>query len=144
MKAKSNEIIFTALVLIFCLIYLLMSLKLGPNARLIPMPLALLSLALCVLLIINTQDIHKEDKEHAANGKREINAILSLGILLMMVGFIGPAIGCGLFIFLYLTLKQRMLVIKALSISVVTSFMIYLILYRFLQLSPDFPFQMLL
>jgi len=136
----NGEKFFIICLLVLCISYFLGSLAFGPNARLLPLPVSLVSIALCILAIASRRESQVDKKESI---HRELKGILLILFFVVLIAFIGPAVGSGVFCMIYMLRRQNLNIIKSLAISICVALFIYYIFYHFLQLTPDSNFQLL-
>jgi len=135
----NGEKVFILFLIFLSAGYFIGSLSFGPNARLLPLPISLFSLALCVLAMF----FKEESEAQTETLYREIKAILLILFFILIIAFIGPSIGSGIFCMFYMLRKQNLNIYRSLAISLSVALFIYYIFYQFLQLTPDSNFQLL-
>lgn len=141
MYKLNGEKVFILFLIFLSAGYLIGSLSFGPNARLLPLPISLFSLFLCVLAMFFKEDSFEAKHESLY---REIKAILLILLFIVLIAFVGPSIGSGIFCMIYMLRKQNLNILKSFVISICVALFIYYIFYQFLQLTPDSNFQLLL
>ncbi|MDG2316228.1 MAG: tripartite tricarboxylate transporter TctB family protein [Gammaproteobacteria bacterium] len=157
MSRRFQENIVAGIVLIVFIAYLLATLGFGPNARLVPLPIAILGIVLVLVQLVrqnlrgakelqidifssltgvkNTTNTEEEpSKKPQNNFQREIQAMFFIIIFIGLILLLGPVIAVFLFSSGFLAITRHYAPIKAVWTSALFSGVLYLLFVAVLQL----------
>ena len=157
MSRRSQENVIAGLLVAVFAVYLLMTLSLGPNARLVPVPIALLGLGFLLIQIVsqNRSDgkefqldllasltagvASKEEKEPdlktaPPSFPREMQALGFLGAFIGLILLLGPIAAVFLFTTGFFVVTRHFAPLKAVTVAGLCTLALYLLFAVGLQL----------
>ncbi len=159
MSRRLQENIVASVVLAVFVAYLITTLSFGNNARLVPLPIAILGTVLVLIQLVRqnlsrTEELElnvfssltgikndtpvKEEKQPSTpppnQSRREIQAILFVIIFIGLILLLGPVVAVFLFSSGFLTFTGHYALIKAIWVSALFSIALYLLFAVALQL----------
>lgn len=160
MSARAQENIVAGVVLIIFVGYLLITFSLGPNARLVPMPIAVLGIALVSIQLVRqnlrgARELHVDlfasltgqpmpeaepatepepASEPGEQFRREVRAVLFVAVFVALIALLGPIVAVFLFSTGFFGLTRHYRPAKALSVGLSFTALLYLLFVVGLQL----------
>jgi len=131
MSRRVQENIVAGLLLCIFVGYIIMCLGFGPNARLVPLPMAIFGFILVAAQIIR-QNLGSTDAGQGS--RRELWAFGGVAIFVCLIALLGPIVAVFLFASIYLVLSRHAGIGKAVVIAGVFTTTLYLLFVVGLQL----------
>jgi len=131
MSRRVQENIVAGLLLCIFAGYMIMCLGFGPNARLVPLPMAIFGFLLVVAQIVR-QNLGSTDTEQ--DSRRELMAFGGVAIFVCLIALLGPIVAVFLFASGYLFLSRHAGIGKAVAVASVFTLTLYLLFVVGLQL----------
>jgi hypothetical protein len=131
MTRRAQENIVAGLLLCIFAGYIIMCLGFGPNARLVPLPMAIFGFVLVAVQIIR-QNLGSTDT--AQDSRRELWAFGGVVIFVCLIALLGPIAAVFLFASGYLFLSRHAGIGKAVAVAGVFTITLYLLFVVGLQL----------
>lgn len=157
MSRRAQENVIAGILLGVFAVYLLLTLGLGPNARLVPVPIALLGLAFLLIQIVNQNlrggsefnlDLFEsltagvasgppqgpEPSETATAFGRELQAFGFLAAFIVLILLVGPIVAVLIFTTGYFVVTRHFAPLKAVAVASLCALALYLLFAVGLQL----------
>lgn len=162
MSRRAQENVIAGLLVAVFAVYLLMTLSLGPNARLVPAPIALLGLGFLLIQIVNqnrsdgrefqldllaslTAGVGSKEKDREAHGEssleeappslpRELHAIGFLAAFIGLILLLGPIAAVFIFTTGFFVVTRHFAPLKAVTVAGLCTLALYLLFAAGLQL----------
>ena len=162
MSRRTQENVIAGLLVALFAVYLLMTLSLGPNARLVPVPIALLGLGFLLIQIVNqnrsdgrefrldllaslTAGVASSDVDEDVSGEsnpgdtpaafsRELQATGFLAAFIGLILLLGPIAAVFLFTSGYFVVTRHFAPLKAVTVAGLCTLALYLLFAVGLQL----------
>ena len=158
MNRRAQENVIAGLLVAVFAVYLLMTLGLGPNARLVPVPIALLGLGFLLIQLVNqnrsdgkefqldllaslTAGVASKEEEKESSLKeappsfpRELQAFGFLAAFIGLILLLGPIAAVFLFTTGFFVVTRHFAPLKAVTVAGLCAFVLYLLFAVGLQL----------
>ena len=156
MSRRTQENVIAGLLVAVFTVYLLMTLSLGPNARLVPVPIALLGLGFLLIQIVNqnrsgtefqldllasltggvasNEEEEPTTEEAPASLRRELQALGFLAAFIGLILLFGPIAAVFLFTFGFFVVTRHFAPLKAMTVAGLCTLALYLLFAVGLQL----------
>ena len=142
MTQRVQELLFASGIAVVFAVYAYLSTNFGPNARLIPLPMAALGFALTVaqlLRLATGRERLNDDAEERAEGRvksgnRELLALGGIVSLVALVLLLGPVVAIYIFTAAYLFVSGHFPLVRSLVIAAVFTLALFALFALGLQL----------
>ncbi|MGI9259203.1 MAG: tripartite tricarboxylate transporter TctB family protein [Gammaproteobacteria bacterium] len=142
MTQRVQEILFACALVGVFVVYAYLSTNFGPNARMIPLPMAILGCLLAIAQVVNLamdrEPVEKsvEDKpsEFAARGNREMFALGGIVGMVALIVLLGPVVAIFIFTAAYLFVSGHFPLVRSLTIATLFTITLFLLFAVGLQL----------
>ena len=158
MSRRTQENVIAGLLVAVFAVYLFMTLSLGPNARLVPVPIALLGLGFLLIQIVNqnrsdgsefqldllaslTAGVASSEEKEASSPaetrptfSRELQAVGFLAAFIGLILLLGPIVAVFVFTSGYFVVTRHFAPLKAVTVAGLCTLTLYLLFAVGLQL----------
>ncbi len=142
MTRRAQEILFACSIAFVFVVYAYLSMNFGPNARMIPLPMAilgsLLTIAQLIRLMIGSERFEEDAEELRAalarRGNREMLAVGGVAGMVLLILLLGPVAAIFIFTAGYLFVSGHYAFVRSLTIASLFTITLFLLFVVGLQL----------
>lgn len=142
MTQRVQELLFASGIAVVFAVYAYLSTNFGPNARMIPLPMAALGCALTVVQLVRlatgrerfNDDTQERAEERVKSGNRELLALGGIGGMVALILLLGPVAAIYIFTAAYLSVSGHFPLVRALVVAALFTLTLFILFALGLQL----------